>query len=257
MRDLPVADEWYTVAAVSETVTLIVEPHVHPLIQANMWHIRGEQQDVLFDCGNGIAPLRPLVMSRFGREPILVLSHRHLDHAGAAHEFADVRAHAAEPISNPIPGSLFGPELLQQLGLASTLDGEGISELLIDAAPFEGYDPASYRLLPARVTVGLAEGDMLDLGGVRLSVIELAGHTPGSIGLLDPAARVLFSGDSIYDEGLIDDLPESDVAAYLETMRRLAEVDVDVVRTGHGPSLDAGEMRQVAADYIRSKARAG
>jgi glyoxylase-like metal-dependent hydrolase (beta-lactamase superfamily II) len=252
MSGLPIAAEWYAVTAVSETVNLIVEPHVDPLLQANIWHIRGDDADLLFDAGMGIVPLRPLIVSSFGREPILVLSHRHLDHAGAAHEFADVRAHVAEPVEDPVAGSLFGPELLEQLGLPLP-DGEQIADLLIDALPHEGFLPTAYRLRPARVSRHLVEGDVLDLGRSQLEVIELPGHTPGSIGLLDRGSRALYSGDAIYEEGLIDDLPESDVDAYIATMTRLADLDVDIVHPGHGPSLDATALRRIATDYLRAK----
>lgn len=257
MCDPAIAAEWYAVSAASESVTRIVETHVHPLIQANIWHIRGDHSDLLFDSGMGIVPLLPLVMSLFGREPILVLSHRHLDHAGAAHEFADVRAHAAEPIADPIPGSLFGPELLEHLGLPALIDGEEIPDVLIDALPFDGYDPRSYRLLPVQASRHLAEGDLIELGNSQLRVIELPGHTPGSIGLFDRSARALFSGDAIYDEGLIDDLPESDVPSYIATMTRLADLDVDDVHPGHGRSLGADDLKQIARGYIRAKAQSG
>ena len=45
----------------------------------------------------------------------------------------------------------------------------------------------------------ILEGDVLDLGGRRLEVIHLPGHTPGSIALLDIGNRVLISGDPIQD----------------------------------------------------------
>lgn len=43
------------------------------------------------------------------------------------------------------------------------------------------------------------EGDEFDLGGRKLEVIHLPGHTPGSIALLDHEQRVLISGDPIQD----------------------------------------------------------
>ena len=49
----------------------------------------------------------------------------------------------------------------------------------------------------------LREGDEIDLGDRVLRVIELPGHTPGSIGFLDVKARVLISGDPIQEEGRI------------------------------------------------------
>ena len=52
-------------------------------------------------------------------------------------------------------------------------------------------------LLPVR------EGDVLDLGGRELRIIELPGHTPGSIAVLDGNNRVLISGDPIQLRGRI------------------------------------------------------
>ncbi|MDD3218945.1 MAG: MBL fold metallo-hydrolase [Lachnospiraceae bacterium] len=43
----------------------------------------------------------------------------------------------------------------------------------------------------------IEEGDVFDLGGMKLEVIELPGHTMGSIGLLDRENKILFSGDTV------------------------------------------------------------
>ena len=53
------------------------------------------------------------------------------------------------------------------------------------------------KLIPVR------EGDVLDPGGRPLKIIHLPGHTPGSIAVLDTAARVLISGDPIQKNGRI------------------------------------------------------
>ncbi len=47
------------------------------------------------------------------------------------------------------------------------------------------------------------DGDVLDLGGRELRIIELSGHTPGSIAVLDVNSRVLISGDPIQRHGRI------------------------------------------------------
>ncbi len=47
------------------------------------------------------------------------------------------------------------------------------------------------------------EGDVIDLGQRELRIIELPGHTPGSIAVLDAANRVLISGDPIQRHGRI------------------------------------------------------
>lgn len=51
--------------------------------------------------------------------------------------------------------------------------------------------------------VPVQEGDTIDLGGRTVTVIDLPGHTPGSIGLLDHEARVLISGDTVQTGGIV------------------------------------------------------
>lgn len=65
----------------------------------------------------------------------------------------------------------------------------------------------------------------------------------------------LYSGDIVYDGGLIDNLPNSDMAAYRRSMQLLADLDVSVVHPGHGHSFDRPRLRQVAETYLRGKAQ--
>ena len=51
--------------------------------------------------------------------------------------------------------------------------------------------------------IPVVEGDVIDLGGRELQIIELPGHTPGSIAVLDVKSRVLISGDPIQENGRI------------------------------------------------------
>ena len=72
----------------------------------------------------------------------------------------------------------------------------------------------------------------------------------GSIGLWEEATGTLFSGDAVYDGPLLDDLPGSDVAAYLGTMRRLRELPARVVHAGHDASFGRARLVHLADDYI-------
>ena len=51
--------------------------------------------------------------------------------------------------------------------------------------------------------IPVREGDNLDLGGRELRIIDLPGHTPGSIAVLDVGNRVLISGDPVQEHGRI------------------------------------------------------
>lgn len=45
----------------------------------------------------------------------------------------------------------------------------------------------------------VTEGTVFDLGGRRLEVLHIPGHTPGSIALLDRDNRILFGGDTVQE----------------------------------------------------------
>ena len=49
------------------------------------------------------------------------------------------------------------------------------------------------------MTRALDEGDVIDLGDRVFKVLHLPGHSRGSIGLLEEATGVFFSGDVIYE----------------------------------------------------------
>ncbi|MFI9630603.1 MBL fold metallo-hydrolase [Streptomyces sp. NPDC052042] len=249
---LPIADHWYTATPVDDAITLIHEPHVHPFLQANTWHIRGSQRNLVVDAGLGVAPLRPAFPHLFTDEPILVVTHGHLDHMGGAHEFADCRAHKAENLRTPPPGTLASAALFDELGMTEP-DDEDVPDLLISAIPHKHYDPNTYRLRPADVSQYLTDGDTIDLGNRRLTVLHLPGHTPGSIALYDPRAQTLFSGDIVYDDQLLDDIHGADQQDYIATMTRLRDLPVTVVHPGHGPSFDGTRLREIADAYITAR----
>ena len=49
------------------------------------------------------------------------------------------------------------------------------------------------------IILPVSEGDVIDLGGRRLEIIDIPGHTPGSIAILDTDNRILISGDTVQD----------------------------------------------------------
>ncbi|WP_369391098.1 hypothetical protein AB5J72_28255 [Streptomyces sp. CG1] len=56
------------------------------------------------------------------------------------------------------------------------------------------------------------------------SARQLLGHTPGCIALYDQRTGALYTGGVLYEGDLIDDLAESDPAAYRRSLVRLARL---------------------------------
>ncbi|RAO63645.1 MBL fold metallo-hydrolase [Micromonospora saelicesensis] len=246
--------DWYSRAEVDGDVVRISEPHVNELLSANFWWLRGDDRDIVIDAGLGVVALREAIPGLFERDPLVVLTHAHLDHVGGASEFGDRAAHPAEAgiLAAGVPASLYGAELFDKLGIDAA--GEAVPELMIDVLPDPDYDPAAYRVAPITLRRLLDDGDRVDLGGLVLTVLHLPGHTPGSIALLEEHTGTLYSGDIIYEGALIDDLPNSDVTAYRRSMEFLVDLDVSVVHPGHGDSFDRTRLRQLAETYLRRTA---
>jgi glyoxylase-like metal-dependent hydrolase (beta-lactamase superfamily II) len=240
---------WFRVERLSDELVRIDEPHVHEFLRSNIWMLRGRDHDLLVDTGLGVAPLRPVLSKLSDRDPIVFVSHAHLDHIGGAHEFGDVRIHEREADHAPVKASLFGPELAELLGMSPA----GMPPALLDAIPYPDFELADYRVEPIPEAVQLVGGDVIDLGDQVFEVLHLPGHTPGSACLYERATGILFSGDVVYDDNLLDNLHESDVGAYVESMRHLAELPVSVVYPGHGDPFSGDRLREIAELYIRSR----
>lgn len=241
---------WYRQIEVGSDLVRISEPHVHQLVSANLWWLRGNDRDIVVDAGLGVAALREEIPRMFERDPMLLLTHSHMDHAGGAHEFRERAAHAAEAeiLAAGAPASLYGGELYEKLGIYPA--GEPVPNLMINALPYPEYDAQTYSVKAVTLTCLLEDGDRIDLGGRTLTVLHLPGHSPGSIALLEERTGVLYSGDVVYDGSLIDDLRDSDVPSYQRSMELLANLDVSVVHPGHGRSFDRRRLRQLAETYL-------
>ena len=95
-----------------------------------------------------------------------------------------------------------------------------------------------YRRREARGSIlPVEEGSVLDLGGRKLKIIHLPGHTPGSIAVLDVEARVLVSGDPIQEHGRIFLFgAHRSMEDYIRSLKRLMDFtdDFDEIWPSHG-----------------------
>ncbi|MEU6732442.1 MBL fold metallo-hydrolase [Streptomyces physcomitrii] len=89
---------------------------------------------------------------------------------------------------------------------------------------------------------GLAEGEVVALGGLELRVVGTPGHTADSLCFHLPADRAVLTGDTILGRGTtVVAHPDGRLGDYLDSLRRLRSLTVDdgvhTVLPGHGPVL--------------------
>lgn len=77
------------------------------------------------------------------------------------------------------------------------------------------------------------EGDVVNVAGIDVEVLETPGHTPGSVTL--KAEDVLFTGDTMFEGSMgRTDLPGGDEAAIMRSLKRLGQLEGDYqVLPGH------------------------
>ena len=227
-----------------------------PLIRANFYHVRGSEADLVVDAGTGIAPLAWVLGGLTGasQRVIAIATHTHYDHVGGMHEFRERLVHPREQESLAGKGQ-FASLLARDFPLAwrSQVEDDDhlLPEVLVDAIPFEGFDPGDYTLSPADATQLVHEGDAIALGNRVFEVMHTPGHSPGGICLLDREAGILFSGDTIYDSRLFDELPGSDIGSYVKTVARLRSLTpIRMVCPGHDSCFGGDRLHDLCDGYL-------
>lgn len=239
------AGEWYRVRALDHGVTHIDEHFIDPFYRCNIWHVRGRDRDLLLDSGMGVVSLAGQLPWLSERPLLAVASHAHFDHIGNHHEFHERACHPAEA------------HILAHPRADHTLADRYAVVDMFERLPPGGYRQSEYRVIAAPATRLVEAGDVIDLGDRVFEVIHVPGHSPGSIALWEKATGVLLSGDAVYDGPLVDDAYHSDIPQYVDTMRLLRALPVNIVHGGHFPSFGRDRYRVLIDEYLAGKRSPG
>lgn len=149
----------------------------------------------------------------------IVNTHLHSDHCGGNAPLQ--REHGADA-----PCPILVP--------AGELPGAGAWE-----QPDSAVAQAGQQAEPFRADAGYAAGDTLWLGGLPWQAHAAGGHDDHALMLFQPDARVLISGDALWEHGFGVLFPEIDggdgFAAQRMTLRRIEQLAPRLVIPGHGP----------------------
>lgn len=183
------------------------------VFQVNTWLVTHPEtgQSVVIDTGESDELVRRLSALDADVRAIL-LTHTHLDHAGALTllqerwpEATTIMPAADRPLFETLPmqGTMFGmPHLDRPCG---------------------------------RIDREIADGDTVEVAGMKFRFLSTPGHTPGQ-GCFEADGHI-FVGDTLFAGGIgRTDFPLSDPALMVESLRRLTRRDgALIVHSGHGP----------------------
>ena len=213
--------EWFTVERIDEATFALTEDghweHVHCYLFV------GSERAALVDTGLGIADIRMVVRTLVELPIVVLTTHVHWDHIGGH--------------------GLFGERLVHRLdadwlrdGIPQRLESQRASLMLhrfTKAAP-PGFCVERWKSHRGEPTGLLEDGDVIELGARRLSVIHTPGHSPGHVAFHEPDREYLVTGDVLY-RGTLDAFYEStDPVAFARSIDRLCELDrVGTILPGH------------------------
>ncbi len=221
-------EPWYKATRVAEQVWRI-DDHGND----NMYLVEGTKQALLIDTGVGAANLGAFIKTLTTLPVVVVNTHGHGDHAGGNNFFSTVYAHPAE--FDAIKG-MNNPDGRRNAADRYAKSTPGVELLSPDEQTKLGASAATL--------VALKDGQVFDLGGRTLEVIEQPGHTPGEIVLLDKANRLVFGGDNNNTLVWLWMRNSTPLETYLVTLKKLKQraADFDTILPGHGGPLPASHL---------------
>ncbi|MBS1608209.1 MAG: MBL fold metallo-hydrolase [Bacteroidetes bacterium] len=233
---------WYTANEIGAKTWVIKEPG----FDENMYLLEGQDSSLLIDAGFGMGNLRDFVKSLTSKPLIIVNTHFHPDHTGGDYEFPFVcigvnDMEYAKPFLNP--------KVVQQI----------TSQMLRDTTIADSLKFPESRV-EKTILIPVSDNHLFKLGNRNVQVINVPGHTPGSIFLLDLKNKTLYTGDNMQTTWLF--FKESlSVQTYMQSLKKLNKIKgkYNTLYPGHGKSLDIGildELEQCCQQILSGRCEA-
>lgn len=180
----------------------------------NVYVLKGTRKNLLIDVGlpsdydtlcNGLGEIGLTINDIH----MVVLTHEHIDHVGCL------------------------PNLPTHIIVAA--HGRAASKIMLDDQFSMMSGAFKAGKVSSHIDIRLEDGALLDLGGIRLRVIYTPGHCSGAICLYELKTGTLFTGDTIFANGILGGIFASgNISDYISSLERLQEFRLVSMCPGHG-----------------------
>ena len=234
----------------------------------SIYLVRGDRFSVLVEAGLSVtAPQLVAQLEHLEIDPsslkYLILTHTHADHVMGAplikKAFPQIK----------ITGVSEARDLLSRKKIIDffTQEDSYTSNRLLDFKAVDPYTPQTTSL-PFAVEEIVSPGDILDLGGLSLHILDAPGHCRGGIALWEPRGKILFCSDSLGFHLPPDKFVSNfyvDYDDYLKTFETLCALGPKWICPGHcgayggeaAAQFMAGSRRELdwITDYVTARSQ--
>jgi glyoxylase-like metal-dependent hydrolase (beta-lactamase superfamily II) len=199
----------------------------------NVFLLRDGAESALIDAGFGddeSYEKRTAMLKELGAEhpKYIIITHHHYDHSSGAHRLREATG-AKIVVHKDEETLLTNPQY-------------ATSDMEIPEDQKEAREQAKKWIAEAAKAtpdVRVSDGDVLEVGGLRLRCVHAPGHTAGHLCIFLENERVLFAGDNVLGVGTaaISPPPHGDMAEYIRSLRKMQSLDAELLCPGHGPAV--------------------
>lgn len=173
--------------------------------------VEGRDYALLIDSILGMGNLKAFCETLTEKPVLLVNTHAHSDHFGGNFFFDACYMHHRDI-------AFFQDSVgkVRKQQIADMAKGMALEEYRDRIEPddeFADWNPM--KVFP------LYDGDVFDLGDRRIEVVEVGGHTAGSVVLIDPLTRIAYSGDACNGNTLLEFENSLPIISYMKALLRL------------------------------------
>lgn len=218
-------DQFYTIEKIHDRTYRIDENGA-----ANCYLVIGDEKALLIDTCWGSGDLNGCV-GRLTDKPIIVaVTHRHPDHTSGARQFGDFFAHEND---NTLFNRILENPILSKLAIMRS-GGKAVKAKKINALPMN-------------------DGTVFDLGGRRIEVKSVPGHTAGSVMFIDHAEKLLFTGDNVNDHLWMHRPGAVTLEEWMDSASLILSYMEQgyTAHTGHGSGVQSKEQVETIYRYVQ------